>query len=368
MRRALPFLALFPLTGCGSAETLPSLPPAPTISAPTPLGPGPALDAGPKVEALAPAPRTVDEVAAELLRLANANDAAGVVALFGGPMREVLPLEKAGPWLRSIVEAKGPLKNAVREPGRGGERSGVFRFDAERGAWRVELSVDGAGKVLGLKFTAPPPPDPEVKKSTLPLGLPFRGQWLVFWGGASLEVNQHVTHKSQRRAADLVVVDEAGKTHRGDGKKNADYYAYGQEVVAVADGTVITAVDGVADNEPGAMNAYMAPGNMIIVRHDDALYSVYAHLVPGKLRVKVGAKVKRGTVLGLCGNSGNSSEAHLHFQLQDGPLFEKSYGVEPVFQGVSVTRDGVAEKRAEYTWLKGDRVGEAPSPAKKGAP
>lgn len=61
---------------------------------------------------------------------------------------------------------------------------------------------------------------------------------------------------------------------------------------------------------------------------------------------------------GLCGNSGNSSEPHLHFQLQDGPLFEKSWGVDAVFRDVPVVRDGKPGKIAEYTWLKGDLVGE----------
>ncbi|MCK6533151.1 MAG: M23 family metallopeptidase [Polyangiaceae bacterium] len=69
--------------------------------------------------------------------------------------------------------------------------------------------------------------------------------------------------------------------------------------------------------------------------------------------------MKRGAVLGSCGNSGNSSEPHLHFQLQVGPLFEKSWGIEPIFQDVPVSRDGKSEVMKEYTWLKGDRVGKA---------
>ncbi|MBC7061441.1 M23 family metallopeptidase, partial [Salmonella enterica subsp. enterica serovar Enteritidis] len=96
----------------------------------------------------------------------------------------------------------------------------------------------------------------------------------------------------------------------------------------------------------------------VILQHADNVYSAYAHLQPGKLRVRTGAKVKKGAVLGLCGNTGNSSEPHLHFQLQDGPRLESSWGIEPVFKDVAIVRDGKPMKVAEYTWLKGDLVGE----------
>jgi len=80
------------------------------------------------------------------------------------------------------------------------------------------------------------------------------------------------------------------------------------------------------------------------------------HLQPGKMRVKPGAHVKRGAVLGLVGNSGHSTEPHLHFQLQDGPDGNGSWGVEPVFDRVVVTRDGKSETVTGYTFLKDDRI------------
>ncbi len=302
-------------------------------------------------------PRTADEVAAEIVRRINEGNAEAVVALFGEPMRKAFPLEKSGPFVRGILSEKGKLVKLEREPGKGNEQHGVYRLEAERGDWTFDLHVDTDGKVLGMKLTAPPPPAPPVAKSTIPLGLPFKAPFFVFWGGDRLEINQHVTHASQRRAADIVMVDAGGESHRGDGKKNSDYLVYGQEVLAVADGSVVTAIDGVPENEPGGMNPYVAPGNLVVVKHADALYSAYAHLQPGKLRVKEGAKVKRGQVIGLAGNSGNSSEPHLHFQLQDGPRFEKSWGIEPVFANVPVKRDGTTTTIAEYTFLKGDIVG-----------
>jgi murein DD-endopeptidase MepM/ murein hydrolase activator NlpD len=95
--------------------------------------------------------------------------------------------------------------------------------------------------------------------------------------------------------------------------------------------------------------------------HTGGVHSVYAHLKKRSVRVREGDKVKRGQVIGLCGNSGNSSQPHLHFQLQDGPRQEKSWGIDAVFQNVTVLRDGKAETVATYTFLKGDRL-RAPGP------
>jgi murein DD-endopeptidase MepM/ murein hydrolase activator NlpD len=145
-------------------------------------------------------------------------------------------------------------------------------------------------------------------------------------------------------------------THRGEGASNSDYYAYGEEVLAVADGIVVTVIDGVPENEPGAGNPYIMPGNAVVVQHDGGVFSVYAHLQPGSIRAKVGGLVRRGTTLGLCGNSGSSSEPHLHFHLQDGPRIEDSWGVTPVFDSVSVIRDGKTMTLDDYTFLRGDLV------------
>jgi murein DD-endopeptidase MepM/ murein hydrolase activator NlpD len=106
------------------------------------------------------------------------------------------------------------------------------------------------------------------------------------------------------------------------------------------------------------MNPSFGPGNVVIVKHSDHVFSLYAHLQPGKFRVKRGAAVKKGNVLGLCGNSGNASEPHLHFQLQDGVDQSKGLPIEPVFKNVQVVRDGRTARVAEYTFLKGDLVGD----------
>ncbi|WP_394851229.1 M23 family metallopeptidase [Pendulispora rubella] len=280
-----------------------------------------------------------------------------MASLFGDGMREAFPVEKLTRIVDGLLEAKGRIESSSRVEPPQDENEGFYRFRTERGEWRVELHVDPSGKVSGLKFNEPPAPAPPVVTSTVSLGLPYRGQWLVHWGGDRREVNAHVDNPSQRRAVDLVVVGPDGKTHRTDGRTNKDYHAYGREVLAVADGVVVAAVDGVQENEPGEENPYLVPGNMVILKHTDHLYSLYAHLQPTKLRVKVGARVKKAAVLGLCGNSGNSTEPHLHFQLQDGPRLEDSWGIEAVFDDVTVAHEKKTGRVMHYTFLKGDLVG-----------
>ena len=334
---------------CGGAEPVaPQGPPVCPTAAPPPA---PVATLTPRIKL-----PTHDEVADEVVKSINKNDPRGLVQLLDKDMREVLPPPEATALVQQVRDSKGLILSKVRETD-ASDGSAVYRFKAERGDWVLSVALGPDGKIAGMNITSPAPRDPEVWASTVPLGLPFRGQWAVMWGGSTPKANgPHLGNKSQRRAADLLVTDAQGSTHRDDGKKNTDYFAYGKEILAVADGTVVTVIDGVPDNEPGALNAFFVTGNIVIVKHDEKLYSAYAHLQPSKTRVKVGSKVKRGAVIGLCGNSGNTSEPHLHFQLQDGPLFEKSFGIEPRFKDVSVIRDGKFLQNVNYTWLKGDLV------------
>jgi murein DD-endopeptidase MepM/ murein hydrolase activator NlpD len=82
--------------------------------------------------------------------------------------------------------------------------------------------------------------------------------------------------------------------------------------------------DSIPENVPG-INSRAVPitletvgGNHVIIDIGGGYYAFYAHLKPGSLKVKLGDKVTRGQVVGLVGNSGNSTEPHLHFHISDG--------------------------------------------------
>ena len=159
-------------------------------------------------------------------------------------------------------------------------------------------------------------------------------------GGETRELNQHHDSPNQRFALDLLGVGEDGKTQRGDGTRNEDYYAFGREVLAPADGTVMEVIKGVRDNTPGSMNPYSAVGNCVVIQHRKKEVSVLAHLKHGSIVVNVGDNVKRGQLLGNCGNSGNSSEPHLHYHLQNSPVLQDGLGIPCAFQTVVLTKDG----------------------------
>lgn len=176
------------------------------------------------------------------------------------------------------------------------------------------------------------------------LRLPFRGEWYVAWGGRRPHQNRHVRARDQRFAYDFVVLEE-GATHEGDGDVNADYHCFGRPVLAPAAGRVATAVDSVADNEPGRMNRDVPPGNHVVIDHGNGEFSLLAHFRRGSLGVEEGDRVEKGQRLGACGNSGNSSEPHVHYHLQDGPEFGEAVGLPAQFRGYRA--DGETVERGE---------------------
>jgi murein DD-endopeptidase MepM/ murein hydrolase activator NlpD len=92
----------------------------------------------------------------------------------------------------------------------------------------------------------------------------------------------------------------------------------------VADGVIASVKDGIPENIPGATSRAVpitldtVGGNYVVLDLGDDRFAFYAHLQPGSLRVKVGDRVRRGQVLGLVGNSGNSTQPHLHFHVTNG--------------------------------------------------
>jgi hypothetical protein len=121
-----------------------------------------------------------------------------------------------------------------------------------------------------------------------------------------------------------------GRLFDGDGSRNDQWYDYGAEVVAAADGTVVFARDGMPEAMPGqtspaVQSAVDYQGNNVVVQIRPDVWATYAHLQPGSVKVQVGDHVTAGQLLGLLGSTGNSPIApHLHFQLSDGPVIATS--------------------------------------------
>ena len=234
------------------------------------------------------------------------------------------------------------LQSALRHPGRPnlkddalyelspGERVIVYMWiklsDAAQLRHELSFKKSGDEKLFDMDGA-----NTIVSEAITTIASPLTGKnWLAGNGPSNTSghrrtiiVIEGIPYIAQRYAIDWVQIDEKGSTYKGEAKNNRSYYCYGAEARAVADATVVEAKDGIAENIPDAekravaMTLETVAGNHVNLDLGGGVFAMYAHLQPGSIRVKVGDRVSRGQVLGLVGNSGNSTEPHLHFQLMD---------------------------------------------------
>jgi murein DD-endopeptidase len=210
-------------------------------------------------------------------------------------------------------------------------------------------------------FAFDTPATPVDKKPVAVIGAPLTGDdWVAGNGPSNASAHRRAlipidgrAYISQRFAIDWVELYPDGETYKGDPADNKNYRAYGHEILAVADGIVTETKDGIPQNTPGAASLAIPitletiGGNHVIMDIGDGLYAFYAHMQPGSLRVKVGDKVRRGQVLGLLGNTGNSSEPHLHFDICDASSMLGCEGIPYAFASFEVLGKGEGWKPSD---------------------
>ncbi len=154
----------------------------------------------------------------------------------------------------------------------------------------------------------------------------------------------------ERYAIDWIKLGDDGNTFTGDEHQNASYHAYDVPITAVADGRAVNVLDGIPENTPHreqmaiTMTPASAPGNNIVEDIGGGRYVGYAHFRPGTIAVKTGDTIHRGQVLGKLGNSGNSTEPHLHIQICDGPSFLECNGLPMQFKAMTLSKYHVEKK------------------------
>jgi hypothetical protein len=190
--------------------------------------------------------------------------------------------------------------------------------------------------------------DVRVASEVVVIAPPLRGSVWMAANGPSASTGHRramiaidgAPHIAQRFAIDYLKVNAQGRSFVGDSSKNSSYIAYGNDALAVADGRVVAMKDGIPENVPGSravpITLETVGGNHVILDLGHGRYAFYAHLQPGSIRVRVGDQVRTGQVLGLVGNSGNSTEPHLHFHLSDANSPLGSEGIPYVHQSLDV--------------------------------
>ena len=182
------------------------------------------------------------------------------------------------------------------------------------------------------------------------VGAPLRGTKWVVSGGCCFPADYHRTatlpvngqfYAPERYAIDFVQLNDQDTLYDGPVDALESFAYYGDDILSVADGTVVRIQDGLEEQTPGSFEpgatAASAGGNFVVVDIGDGHFAFYAHMQPGSLTVEEGDEVTKGEVLGLLGNTGNSDGPHLHFHVMDGPGPLSSNGLPYRFESFEVT-------------------------------
>jgi hypothetical protein len=196
-----------------------------------------------------------------------------------------------------------------------------------------------------------------VRAEPVPVLPPVRGSWRAV-NSPSTRVPSHGIHAyGQTYAIDLVRAGGPGLSWRPLARRPSDFPGFGQPVLAAEAGRVVRVRQGQRDHwsrtsVPGLiyvlvesmLRELLGPGrvlgNHIVVDQGDGRYAVYAHLQRRSVTVRPGDRVTAGQQIARCGNSGNSTEPHLHFQIMDGPRPAFAAGLPFTFTDGPVPRSG----------------------------
>lgn len=206
-----------------------------------------------------------------------------------------------------------------------------------------------------------------LKNDPVVIGPPLRGS-----GWVAVAVGGHGYHRStvmpingiwvcaERWAVDWVQLAKDNRLLTGSFEKNESYPQYGREILAVGDGLITSLADGMPDITPGKspenITIKEAAGNYIIQDLGGGFSALYAHLQPGSLKVKQGDAVKKGDVIALLGNSGNTTGPHLHFHVIKGNTPLGSDGVPYVIDKFAITGTAISEDSLETELTEGEVV------------
>jgi murein DD-endopeptidase MepM/ murein hydrolase activator NlpD len=270
--------------------------------------------------------------------------------MLSADMQKAMPIEKTREFFNNF-KPLGKITKMDFLKFQSGEA--LYKMQFELGVFTLSLSLDSQIKISGF-LIKPYIPDhvPALSRNIAKLRLPFNNEWFVVWGGDSKDLNYHVVNPAQKYAFDFVMIDATGKSFENAGEQNEDYYCFGEILIAPCAGEVVFTADGVKDNKPKVMDTENLFGNMVIIKTANNEFLYFCHFKQNSIAVRQGQKVKQGQRLGLCGNSGRSSEAHLHFHIQNAIEVNIATGVKCHFEHISAN----GEKKSDYSPVKNEKV------------
>ncbi len=186
--------------------------------------------------------------------------------------------------------------------------------------------------------------------------LPFNGRWFVMQGGDTPNVNQHMNVRAQWFGLDFAKVGGPSQrelTRTASPSRAEDFYSWGEPVLAPADGDVAAVIDALPDNPLGVKDAGHPAGNHVVITVAPARFVILAHFQRATISVKAGQRVKRGQVLGKCGNSGNSDFPHVHMHVQDTAELNAGNGQNAAFADINVELTGKSFENVTWPLIRG---------------
>lgn len=181
--------------------------------------------------------------------------------------------------------------------------------------------------------------------------LPFKGIWMVSNGGRTPKTNSH-NRPPDMGPQSMIYAYDFRLNYSGTGKNLEDYEVFGKEIIAPASGLVIQVINGSIDVPIGERDRNVGIGNAIVTDYHNGEFSLLCHLKFNSIKVKVGDKIKQGNIIGLCGNTGNTQQPHLHFHLQDSPFLHKANALPIKFNKILVNDS----EKTNYEPIRGEMV------------